>query len=708
MPTNPSEAAELWTDLRSRFSQSRQRIATCRKWLTHQVRPTIPEEWTPPVKMEWMLPSAITTPLATVQVMGRRRPYLHREPIGGSGGQVARRKAEQVELWINACLEELERQGGPLWLPLVGALFNQGECAVLGPYPLPAHWEKFPDFTDKDDKVLPQYERDTSGLDRESAGKGFRLSNRASKRAYEDHVSDYKARRLPLVARIVTAEECLPVFGPNFRLDGLLVLSEYSVDALERKGYRWVGGEGHPDQGQASGSVAPGSVGRVSLLEYWTPGRIEYWVCSPTASGVSTSSNMQPHGIRPSTIASLDKNGVHETWKAGEVESDQYPAVIDLEKEYGISRLPAKYLYGAHWAEEKDPDQRGIPFLWPFLPAYETINNVMTAKGVHMWQQGFGGWFIPIDPRLQGMPGLQEVFSENGRPRRVQITPMVAEYVLGEPRSAIHQGTDKDVNEMVQLSLGSVRESSPSPISFGGAGAESGHDRSLASDMLMAAQNHVVDSARLGLEFMGEMGLESATALARKEKVAIPVYVSVRGQAVTAAGSTRKALELSDVLCEGVFDVRAYYRTMKGENLPWAQVMYEWHKGGAIPLRQFLEEGLGDEQPEDTIIELYAEKLMFETEEGQRQLYEAAAQELGDERLAEAFKLKEEGRLLPDGTPSVALQQPGGPQQAPATGVNTMGNPAQAAVAGIVGGALGTQNIIRDNLAGQKIGSVAG
>lgn len=680
-----NEAAQLWSEIRQRYDQSRRRIAHVRKWLTHQIKPQIPETFTGPSDMELLLPQAMTIPLHTVQVMGRKRPYLRREPIGE--GIAARRKSTQIELWANSCLTEVENQGGPLWLPIVDAALNHGELALLC-YPTPAHWEQFPDFMGQDDLPLRRYQRDKDGRDADdeyytsNSRRTFRLNARQTRKAYEEYAQDFKARRIPITARVVTAEQCLPIFGPGFRLDGLLVLSQYNVDSLHQRGYRWIGPNGHPDAGQGSDTQFVAASAHMALLEYFTPGQVCYYVTSPSTAG----------GVDTSPIPVIGKDRIWEAAKLDD-DGDEQSAEIDLAKEFGITRLPATYLYGAHYAAEMDPDFRGVPFLWPFAYSLAALNNLLTAKGVHAWKYGFGGWFIKYTP---GTP--QELAMENGRPRQFKLDPMTATYIAGEPVATVHQGTGPDVDEIITLTLGTIQQEAPSPAAFGGPGASSGHERSLIRTHVEEAQAHTFEAGRKGWEFLGEMALECATALARKNGTPVSVYASVRGKS-SGMGHSRTAIDLTADLCDDVFDLSAYYRRQKGENLPWAQVLAEWTKAGLIPHRQFLEDGTGDEEPEDTMVELAVEDLIFKTPQGRLQLYEEAAREMGDERMAELLRLQESGQMTPDGVPTAALREPDRAQ--PLTGMATT-NPVESSVGGLMSGALGTRERVRDVAAQQQ------
>ena len=147
MSNNPTAAdiSALWNAKVQDFAQSRARITQVRKWLSHQVDPEVPSEFQSQADVRVKLAFPVTTSLHTTAVMGRKRPLLKRTPMGS--GMAPQKKATRIEQWSNACLTELEAQGGAIWKRLVAALFNQGECGVLC-YPMMAHWEDFPEFND--------------------------------------------------------------------------------------------------------------------------------------------------------------------------------------------------------------------------------------------------------------------------------------------------------------------------------------------------------------------------------------------------------------------------------------------------------------------------------------------------------------------------------------------------------------------------------
>jgi hypothetical protein len=177
--------------------------------------------------------------------------------------------------------------------------------------------------------------------------------------------------------------------------------------------------------------------------------------------------------------------------------------------------------------------------------------------------------------------------------------------------------------------------------------------------------------------------------------------------------SVRKALELTQDMTQGVYDYYADYPPEEGENLPYAQMLMQWSIEGRIPLRQALEKGLGDETPDDTMIEIQTEKLLFQTPQGQQYLFQLVGKKLDDQKMAQLFQAVQAGQAMPDGTPTAALpgggQPPGLPQgptgNLPGTAVP---NPVNSAVGGLMAGAIGAAAMRRDALASQQAGAIVG
>lgn len=686
---SPKDVRGLWEDTRRQFSESRHNIAEVRRWLGNKVEPEVPADFQAAINMAVKLPIPITVTSHTLQLLSRKRPLYRRIPLGE--GIAPRKRSTKLEFWANALPVELEKQGGPLWRPWLETLFSYAEGALLC-YPQMVHWEQFPGYLGEDDEPLPRYRRDAKDRDPEDEyfsepGKRrapFKLDGDRTKAAYEAYRTDFKARRIPLVARVVTPDQCLPLFGPNYRLDGLLVYSEYSEYALEEKGYRWIGGDYAIGPGQSADGSGMSSMTRMcGLYELWRPGKVCYYVGKRAEALYADETEKDP---KKQKVLGYRAGEMFDTFKkVGDGGDDLNVAEVDLKAEYGYDKLPAYYGYGAHFAAEADPDRRGIPFLFPFFGPMHGANSVATAKVITVWNRAFGPDYIEADAALA--EAAPELILEDGKPRKLPKHPNTASVIGGRLVHGYDTGVSNDVDEVIGLLLGAVQEQQPNPASFGGAGAASGHDRSLIRSFLEDAYNDVLDGGRLGWEWLGESALEWGTCIAEKTGHAVPIYVSQN-----AKGERREHIELTKDMADGVYDLDAYYPSELGENLPLSQLMMDWVERNKIPLRMALEQGLGVENPEEIMIEIEVENLL-KTDQGRSLLLTYAANESEDEAMAELERMFADGLITKDGTPTQAME---GMEHLQGT---TVPNAVDSAIGGIMSGAMEAGPTTNDQIA---------
>jgi len=659
------QMATMWWSKYNEMQTTRLRVRDCRDWLANRWDPIVPKDFAEVAgNLGIKLPYGITVALHAVQMLSSKRPRLRRDPMGKSIG--ARSNASDLEVWANACVTAVEEQHGAFWRPLMDMLFNQG-CAAVLCFPASAGWENMPSYVDEDGAVKRQWKADSS---------------KRSVQNYEDYLLDWKARQVPISIRVIGVDQCLPILGPGHRLDGLIVRSQYSREQLEAQGYKWRFGEtGHVGAGWDPDymSQTRGLYPKFTLYELWRPGSVVYYIGEGVTAPATDGSNL--------TVA-------YREGTDGRVN----PAFVDLKRDFGITRLCGTWVWGCNFASETDPDRRGVPFLWPFLSAFQGMNNLATAKLAHAFQHSFGGWFIPANADV-----TPDLVLEDGRPREITIQPMKAQYVAGTPVPASHPGTGKDVDELMGLMLGAVHEEAPSAAAGGGPGATSGHDRALIRSMLQDAYDDVLNGGLQAMTFVGSMCTEIADRIVDNYEVTVPVYCSVQPKGMRQ--NVRKAQELTQDMTGGVYDFWCEYPPEEGENLPYAQMLMQWSIEGRIPLRQALEKGLGDESPDETMIEIQTEKLLFNTPQGQQYLFQLVGKKLDDQKLAALFQAVQSGQATPDGTPTAALPQgPQGPTgQLPGTNPP---QPVNSAIGGIMAGAAGGGPMRQDVLASMQAGAI--
>jgi hypothetical protein len=667
---SPTQLATMWNSKYSELQETRLRVRLCRDWLAQKTDPVVPKAFAEVAgDLAVKLPDSTAIPLHAVQMLSSQRPRLHRDPMGKSIN--SRTNASDLEMWANAAIQAIEDQHGKFWRPLMDMLFNQSCGAVLC-FPATAGWEDFPAFVDEDSGVVPMYAK--------------MPTMRQAARSYDDYLLDWKARQVPIGIRVIGIDQSIPIFGPQHRLDGLIIRSQHKIDDLAPNGYHWrFADSGHVGPGydpQLATGPSRGLYPTFTLYELWQPGRVVYYVAnSAVGAGAISPENLQL--------------GLWGTPNGGTAE-----AVVDLTADFGITRMCGIWAWGCNFASEPDPDRRGVPFLWPFLSSFQGINNLATAELAHVWQTGFGGWFIPANADV-----TPDLVLENGRPRQIEIKPMTAQYVAGVPVPATHPGTNKDVNQLLALMQASIQREAPSAAAGGGPGATSGHDRALIRAMLQDAYDDVLQGGLEAFRFVGSMVTEIADRIAEYYDTTVPVYCAVQPKGMRQ--SVRVAQELTTEMTSGVYDFTADYPPEEGANLPYAQMLMSWAQEGLLPLRQALEKGMADENPDETMIEIQTENLLFKTPQGQQYLFQLAAKKLGDAQMASLFQAVQKGTAAPDGTPTAALpgggQPPGGPGQSSLQGVQTP-NPVASALGGIIQGGIGAQNMRRDALATMMAG----
>src|SRR5437868_5055295 len=94
--------AALWSTEYERFRASRSRIRQAGQWRRNEVMPKVP--WTDPTPFQVTLPHATTMGQAVVNFLARRRPTVHRQPLGSDPR--AERIASRIENWLQPLLED--------------------------------------------------------------------------------------------------------------------------------------------------------------------------------------------------------------------------------------------------------------------------------------------------------------------------------------------------------------------------------------------------------------------------------------------------------------------------------------------------------------------------------------------------------------------------------------------------------------------------
>jgi hypothetical protein len=697
------------------------------------------------------LPQKVSVPLKTVNLLEKRSPRLKRNPLGASPRALG--ISTSVETWLNALLRH-EQDGRKLldWGALIGKLFLEGACAIAV-LPSQAHFERSPDFIDTVDprryERLPKdqkkayrptedgrYEKvDADGVPvphkrylrdakdraqddefyrtptKKGRGRGklppFVEDRAASRKAFEEEKSHYLASRVPLRTRIISATDAIPIFGPGEELYGLVERSSWTEEALIAKHYSW---DRDPEGGPALARGDEKS-SNVVLYSYFGKDDEGHPFVAYEVEGAARTSFLDPDT------------------------GEESPAVVDLYDELGICSMPVRWCWGLHLETDQAP-KKGIPYLWPSLDAITTAEAFLSMKAIHAYQHAFSSWAIEANHEIVKL--RPEVLLENGVPRTIKIAPMTAIVVPGAVRALAPPNVGNDANDVIKILMQASASMSPSESAFGGGGAASGHDRSLAREYLETGMFQVMEEGLRAVAWAGSRFLELAVALEAYYGEPVPVYADVP---IKQAGldpekaragrdkSRREPVTLDSDWVGAIYDCEAFYPKVTGENLALGAKMAQDFKDGLATFAEYREKVYGDEAPEWTQILIMVDQWL-RTDEGRARIAALAADMIGEDLEEELMGLVEEERMTPEGIPVSALPDelvgapgqvpansmipPGTPQApGPAPGPNETGpvNPGMAApdplrsrVGGTIAGEMETASIERDELGRQALG----
>ena len=675
--------ADLWQDHWGRFKGSRRRIAEAGKLRRGEIRPHVPADIENADAFRITIPHGTLMIQNIIQYGTRKQPGIRRP--SGPGPQ-ATRLADKIEHWIGTpgkggALNELRTNGEVLWESFWAHAANDGEYG-LRVLPAPAHWSHLLQFAEEDpaspdgSKVHPFFERDKGGRTRDDPyydlpGHEFMLDDVESSKAYDSYDRDTKARALPFVVEVLHPNVCLPigVDPKSGKVDAMLIRTQRSVRSLKALGFDWdLIGEAamaSDEFGYTNSSSILGGGQQMVLYELMVPGGCYYQVGEVVADG--------------------KKGNAYPTY-VKDPEGKRTVAFVDLAKAYGIEDVPGGYFYGAHHPDELDPDLKGIPLLSIFASLIMGVNQTISSLVHHAYEVGFGGWFA--DP--SGVDA--KYWTEAGKPMKVRINRGAVTYVAGKVAPAVHTGVDKDITWFVTMSMGLLERFGPAQSLTSGDPGAGGFSQAVAQAAGENAIGQILAGSMAALKRTCECLLEQAAALSNQIEEPIPVYC--RYNPVT--GDYKDLLELSAKDLNGDYGVEVIFPQKRGSNLPLAQAMFQWWKGEGLSHFTWLQDGWGEENPNEEIDRIMVEKALM-SEKGQELIWQLAGRIQGDREMAKIAGLMQSGALSPGGTPSALI--PPRPQGdllsnagTPQGGMQGMaaGNPVSGALGGMMQGEMMT------------------
>lgn len=614
------------------------------------------------------LPQTMAVPLKMVAALTAERPGIRR--FAESPSPTHQSISTNVETWTDSILttdvggrEMLDRDA------LAGKLLLEGAVAVIAA-PSLASWERFPDFldtidkkkwdrlapsrrarysdqgdgtyarTDEDGETLPKkrYWRDARGRDEkhqyyvDNPDEKFVRDERKTEQAYEQALSAVLARRPPFNVRIVSSTDSMPVYGPGGKLIGIYVRTRYSKEHLIRRRFYW------SDDDAAlvkRGDEDTSGTGEVVLYEYWGYDSDGTPFVGYAVEGVD--------GTPCDTYFEDD-------------EDELKPAVINLAEEHGLTRLPATWVWGMN-LETDDYPNKAIPFLWPTVDALAMVEMFLSAKGAHALQHGFTSWFIEADAEIIKI--MPDALLENNKPRAYDVEPMKMIVGPGKPHALVAPTTSDDVNDIIRTLLQMINATNPDNAAFGGPGATSGHDRSLAADYVDTAMGQVRRAILKVYEFVAECLLEQACSIAERFDVNVPVYAKARVSQTrilgrgTAPDQAPRILELDPDWLDGIYDVEAFWPMNPLQDIATLNLYSQLYKDGLISWEEW-RAILGDESPEMSRLNLWVNQ-QLNTEDGKALIASLANDIMGGDLEDEIKRLVDQGLMTPDGEPIDSL-----------------------------------------------------
>lgn len=649
---------DLWERTARRFLASRNRILFCSRFRRGGEGVELPEDWeTPEVRgaLTVELPQRKLEELRLRAIMAKLRPTIRREPVGPS--LRAQLDADNLEAWANAAAEQLID-----WETMVGKGLSDGEYAVVV-LASPVDWEQAPTFlTSLDEDALdelvggpaveiadptdpngpatrrlrpdPRYFLDSAG--RRPGEPGYRpVDARAAARNHQEELLDFLRRRLPFTVRVISALDCVPILGRGRGAErwstlGLIIRTLYEPEELLQAGFLWEGMHRRLLPRGFDAERLYGNDGQLYLYElYATDHRGHPFV--------AYSVGLEATWIRP-PILGLD--GLQDDGRPVE-------AFIDLFETFGLTRLPARYCWGAH-TDEDDPDAYGIPFLDPLAPILINTEGLLTATLAHAWKTAFPGYAAAPNPEAppqayleEDQKSLKKIRPPSGGDVVVLPGPLapVAPPPLGESAKYI-----------VAQMLATWAQETPADAALGGP-TPNARTSVVSRDFVLDSQWMVLDGARRAYEWAVEMIIEWAECLRKRYGVRVPVYANFR-IASDAEDRRRMVKELDERWVGVVYDVTA--ELPKIPNLAEAQQRADMvQRGLATPAE--VRELLGDESPLTTIAEIEAWRYYREDPMGRLEIQQLTAELQGDQERAERLRLAREGKLTEGGFPTAAI-----------------------------------------------------
>lgn len=679
------EIASLWEKHAGRLTGSLGRVEDARRLLIGQLQAPLPDVIASrPDGDAFRVDTAqkYTSVMQLVNKLAEPSPRLRRPKTATS--DLAERTASRIEKFINPAVDSNLSNRDLTELALV-----EGEgCALV--VPEPARWAKVPGgYYEQDGATIRrEYARDEKGRgyddaledaegDDERAASEFKPDEKRSRAAYEAQLRHLRARHYPFDVELLSRQQYVPinprVKGDDVTVDGIIVKTRMAPSEAIRRRYAIPGLHDHLEPtSDLEGDMETGDL----------------WLYQLVMADQDDEGNLYPY-FAYSLAGKATSNS-----RSG-FEKD---AVIDLAKTCGLRSLPVVPFYGWRWFSV-DPDQRAIPYTFPFMRSWLATDAFLTGKAFAGWSEGMLSWFMQMPDSVKDT-AMQQAWMEFVERNPLVVEPFKILPVWGSMVPAIHPGTGRDVGEMVAALQGSNSGELVNPLARGGGNAGSAIERTVISADTVAGVSDVKRAVANARRRVGELILETCVGMSRAHGQDVLIYGSPETPADRGDESspTRAIIELKPHWLgpEGQesYDLIAFEPRSLGDNLAEKAQAFGFYQEGAITFEDWCRE-IGVEDPER-----YRAQLLFDawlkTPEGMQVAMKDAAAYLGDQDLRALFEAQQSGAAGPGGQPMgmvAGLNPPMGPMGAPAMAPGAQAatqvmDPAMAQQAAIVGAAM--------------------
>ncbi len=631
-----------------------------------------------------------TSVMQLVNKLADPEPILVRSKTGSS--DLSERTASRVEKFANPALRKVLSNRD-----LVELLTVEAEASALV-IPEAARFQKavaayYSD--DKGEEIAEDYRTDEKGrsyrdvMDEaeddealEKAKGEFKPDEKRSRAAYDQHIRNLRARNYPFDVELLSRRQMIPlnprIKGHDVTVDGLLIRTRLAPSEALRRKYVVPGLTVHTEpKDSTEGDMQTGDL----------------WLYQAVLADMDDDGELYPYFAyslmgKPTRI---ERNGFEKD-----------TAVIDLRKECGLKSLPVAYGYGWRWFSV-DPDQRAMPYTFPFMRSWLAADALLTGKTFAAWSEGFLAWFMQMPDTVRD-PAMQQAWMEFVKSNPLTIEAFKVLPVWGSMLPAVHPGTGRDVNEMIAALNGSNAAEVVNPLARGGGDASSAIERSVVAADTVTGVSDVRKTNLAMTARVGEIILEVCTGISRLHGHDVLVYGNPERPTDQGDGqqsSPRAIIELKPHWLgpkdQESYDLTAEYPEQLGDKLAEKAQLFGFYKENAITFEDWCK-ALGVQDPDRYRAQLIFDQFM-KSPEGIKLAMRDAAQYSGDQEVVDLFKAQEAGAAGPNGEPMgmlAGLNPPQGPMALGAgPGVSDPGaqaaiqmqNPAMSQAAAIAGAA---------------------